>query len=317
MTAEYKFYGWESADVKDKRGLTPRDYYDILSGIWQADTSAPRMRGDWSAENKTLGQCSITSFLLQDIYGGKVYGVPLGDGNFHCYNDVDGCVFDLTSEQFGGARLDYGNCPEQFRQVHFKKEEKRQRYELLKARLFARLADTVYLAPLTSDDRNRFIRDNQEAFNYGALEEFGRRDDHFEEDGEIISRQTIERSIDEGEAYRIMRGDDMVGGVVINVDGGRGDLDLLFVSPKAHSKGIGYAAWCEIERLHPEVKVWETVTPYFEKRNIHFYVNRCGFHIVEFYNSHHPDPHDPETGGENRFEDEENDGMLRFEKRMN
>ena len=29
--------------------------------------------------------------------------------------------------------------------------------------------------------------------------------------------------------------------------------------------------------LHPEVKVWETVTPYFEKRNIHFYVNRCGF----------------------------------------
>ncbi|MBR4255847.1 MAG: GNAT family N-acetyltransferase, partial [Clostridia bacterium] len=110
---------------------------------------------------------------------------------------------------------------------------------------------------MTSDDRDRFIRDNQEAFNYGALEEFGRRDDHFEEDGEIISRQTIERSVDEGEAYRIMRGDDKVGGVVINVDGGRGDLDLLFVSPKAHSKGIGYAAWCEIERLHPEVKVWE------------------------------------------------------------
>jgi hypothetical protein len=101
------------------------------------------------------------------------------------------------------------------------------------------------------------------------------------------------------------------------VDGECGDLDLLFVSPKSHSKGIGYAAWCEIERLHPEVKVWETVTPYFEKRNIHFYVNRCGFHIVEFYNSYHPDPHDPETGGENRFEDEENDGMFRFEKRMN
>ena len=67
------------------------------------------------------------------------------------------------------------------------------------------------------------------------------------------------------------------------------DLDLLFVSPKAHSKGIGYAAWCAVERLHPEVAVWETVTPYFEKRNIHFYVNRCGFHIVEFFNNHHPD----------------------------
>ena len=41
----------------------------------------------------------------------------------------------------------------------------------------------VTLAALTQDDREQFISDNQEAFNYGALEEFGRRDDHFE-DGE-------------------------------------------------------------------------------------------------------------------------------------
>ncbi len=69
---------------------------------------------------------------------------------------------------------------------------------------------------------------------------------------------------------------------------------MLFVSPKEHSKGISYAAWCEVERLHPEVTVWQTVTPYFETRNIHFYVNRCDFHIVEFFNSHHPDPNDPD-----------------------
>ena len=37
-------------------------------------------------------------------------------------------------------------------------------------------------------DREQFIKDNQEAFKYGALEEFGRRDDHFEEGEEIISR---------------------------------------------------------------------------------------------------------------------------------
>lgn len=30
------------------------------------------------------------------------------------------------------------------------------------------------------------------------------------------------------------------------------------------------------------------MTPYFEVRNIHFYVNKCGFHIVEFFNEHHP-----------------------------
>lgn len=172
----------------------------------------------------------------------------------------------------------------------------------------------VKLVPLAFDDREQFILDNQEAFNYGALEEFGRRDDHFEEDGEIISRETIEESIDGGEAYRIWKDGEKVGGVVIKVEGDRGDLDLLFVSPRIHSRGVGYAAWCAVEKIHPEVTVWETATPYFEKRNIHFYVNRCGFHIVEFFNSHHPDPNDPELAQE--FDDQFPDGMFRFEKRM-
>ncbi len=47
----------------------------------------------------------------------------------------------------------------------------------------------VKLVPLVPDDREQFILDNQEAFNYGALEEFGLRDDHFEKDGQIISRK--------------------------------------------------------------------------------------------------------------------------------
>ena len=172
----------------------------------------------------------------------------------------------------------------------------------------------IVLKALTPEDREQFILDNQEAFNYGALEEFGRQDDHFEEEGEIISRETIERSIDGGEAWRIWLDGKKVGGLVLRVEGDRGDLDLLFVSPKAHSKGIGYAAWCAVEQLHPEVKVWETITPYFEKRNIHFYVNRCGFHIVEFFNSRHPDPNDPEAAGQ--MDEQFPDGMFRFEKRM-
>ncbi len=172
----------------------------------------------------------------------------------------------------------------------------------------------ITLVPLAPGDREQFVKDNQEAFNYGALEEFGRRDEHYEEDGEIISRETIENSIDGGEAYRIMQDGKSVGGVVIKVDGDRGDLDLLFVSPRVHSRGIGHAAWCAVEKLHPEVAVWEAVTPYFEKRNIHFYVNRCGFHIVEFFNSRHPDPNDPDTA--EQMEEGFPEGMFRFEKRM-
>ena len=176
----------------------------------------------------------------------------------------------------------------------------------------------ITLTRLTDDDRGQFILDNQRAFKYGALEEFGRRDDHFEEDGEIISRRTIENSIDGGAAYRIREDGRIVGGLVLKIDKKtqHNELELLFVDLEAHSRGIGQAAWEQVERLYPETLVWETCTPYFETRNIHFYVNKCGFHIVEFFNSHHPDPRDPETGEENDYAGEEMDGMFRFEKQM-
>ena len=44
-------------------------------------------------------------------------------------------------------------------------------------------------------------------------------------------------------------------------------------------------------------------------------MNRCGFHIVEFFNSHHPDPNDPDMAAS--MDDQFPDGMFRFEKRMN
>jgi GNAT superfamily N-acetyltransferase len=171
---------------------------------------------------------------------------------------------------------------------------------------------TISLIPLQPDDREQFIRDNQDAFNYGAMEEFDLHDNHIEEGGEIISQATIEESIDNGIAYRIMMDGQPVGGLILKIEGDYGELEILFVSPHAHSKGIGYAAWCAVEKLYPQVKVWQTVTPYFEKRNIHFYVNRCGFHIVEFYNAHHPDPHDSDASHDEQFPD----GMFRFEKHI-
>lgn len=138
----YNFYGWQDADVYPcdpayKNAGTPRDLYDLLDGIWCRKTCAPRMQDEWSEDNKTLGQCSITAFLVQDIYGGKVYGILRPGGNYHCYNDVDGHVFDLTSEQFGeeAALLVYEGNPEQLREVHFAKEEKKLRYEYLRVQV--------------------------------------------------------------------------------------------------------------------------------------------------------------------------------------
>ena len=138
------FYGAGTADVTavndTYHGLkTPVDLYIALRGVWCADTCAPRMRDRWTPGNPTLGQCSITAFLAQDIFGGQVLGVPLGDGNYHCFNEVDGHVFDLTSEQFEGRELVYDGCPPQSRDTHFAKEEKRLRYELLKKKLLETL----------------------------------------------------------------------------------------------------------------------------------------------------------------------------------
>lgn len=132
---KYGFYGWQTAgNVKAKDGSyggrirTPLDLYDALSDLWCADTCAPRMRAEWSRENRTLGQCSITAFLAQDIFGGQVYAMPTDNGGVHCYNVVDGYTFDLTSEQFGdkAAGLCYEGNEIQDRESpgHFGKEEK-------------------------------------------------------------------------------------------------------------------------------------------------------------------------------------------------
>ena len=136
----YAFYGWEHADVPavtdEFKGIrNPRELYDALSGIWCAFTCAPRMRRNWNEDDRTLGQCSITAFLAQDIFGGKVFGVKTENGNIHCYNVVGGCVFDLTSEQFPDTQLCYEGNPEQFREKHFEKIEKWERYVYLKEEL--------------------------------------------------------------------------------------------------------------------------------------------------------------------------------------
>lgn len=166
----------------------------------------------------------------------------------------------------------------------------------------------VTLLPISRDDREKFIADVQTAFSVAAKEEFG------EDVGEVIPRSDIEQSLDAkgAEIYHIVYGEEIVGGtvIVINPVTHRNSLDLLFINTKGHCKGIGFAAWKAIEQLHPETEVWETHTPYFEKRNIHFYVNKCGFHIVEFYNPFHPMPHKPSkevAGGEYFFH---------FEKKM-
>ena len=174
----------------------------------------------------------------------------------------------------------------------------------------------VFLRPLAIEDKEQFILDNQWAFKHGALYEFGERDDHIDEDGEIISRKTIEGCISapDSECYRIIAGGEVAGGIILKIDKEKceGELEILFTLPEQHSKGIGYGAWLAVEEMHPEIKIWRTCTPYFDKRNIHFYVNKCGFQIDEFWCEHFkPSREMPDED----FEDDEGpDEMFSFIK---
>ena len=169
---------------------------------------------------------------------------------------------------------------------------------------------SIRLELLKKEDEEQFIKDNQYAFKYGVEQYFSmsEMEDQYEEEGEIISRETIYNSIHQKGSitYRILNEDKAVGGIIVNIDGDKGELEIFFVNPSCHSKGIGQAAWKEIERIHSTVKVWETVTPCFEKRNIHFYVNKLGFHIIAYYNEHYPESKVPEDMWE----------MCKFRKEM-
>ena len=135
----------------------------------------------------------------------------------------------------------------------------------------------IELRPLDQSEEEIFIRENQAAFDLAATEEFGPQKES------VIDRKTIEECLHGkfAEAFRIVADGKAVGGVVVDIhpDTQCNELNLLYINPDCHSRGIGQAVWRMIEEKYPETKVWETHTPYFEKRNIHFYVNKCGFHI--------------------------------------
>ena len=108
---------------------------DVVTWKGAAGAQDWTLGSNWSTGNPTVGQCSITAFLAQDIFGGQVWGILRPGGTYHCFNIVKGVSFDLTSEQFGVERLDYLSAVPQSRDVHFEKEEKLQRYLTLKAGL--------------------------------------------------------------------------------------------------------------------------------------------------------------------------------------
>ena len=161
------------------------------------------------------------------------------------------------------------------------------------------------LKKIENKDLPAFKYDMQEAFQLGAAA--------WEEDleEEILTESHIDRSLNaKGSiAYKAVVDGELLGGAIIVINGSHGYLDFLYVKSGIQSKGIGHKIWNSIETMHQEVALWETCTPYFDVRNLHFYINCCGFSAVEFYNPKHMDPDAPNG-------DDGKDLFFRFEKNI-
>ncbi len=64
-------------------------------------------------------------------------------------------------------------------------------------------------------------------------------------------------------------------------DDGNNYLGNIFIDSLMQNKGIGCEIWGAIERRYPDTKKWIAETPGFSKRNHNFYINKCGFYLVE------------------------------------
>lgn len=87
-------------------------------------------------------------------------------------------------------------------------------------------------------------------------------------------------------AYKILKDGTTIGVLIlwINNETKQNFLGTVFIEPAMENQGIGRTVWDFVEHEYPDTEVWRTETPIFSHRNHHFYVNKCGFHVVRIDN---------------------------------
>lgn len=106
------------------------------------------------------------------------------------------------------------------------------------------------------------------------------------DDGSLIRKLAI--AMDHS-SYTILLGDRLIGAAVVKLmKEGTGWLELLFIDPAVGSRGLGVQVWRFIVQTFPQVTRWRVETPGYSKRNHYFYMEKCGFTLVEKRNSHIP-----------------------------
>ena len=104
------------------------DLYKILEKSWSKDTCCDTLRELWNEDNPSLGQCAITSLIVNDFCGGKIMRCMCETGS-HYYNLIDNQIVDLTKGQFN--KLPKYDGEERTRDYLLSNEDTKKRYLLL------------------------------------------------------------------------------------------------------------------------------------------------------------------------------------------
>lgn len=90
---------------RDWSKMTPDETWSVLKlssalrSSWSSDTTYPDDAGAWTARTPSLGQCAVTSLVVQEVLGGTIHR----NGRHHHYwNQLPSdALVDFTHEQFG------------------------------------------------------------------------------------------------------------------------------------------------------------------------------------------------------------------------
>ncbi len=81
------------------------------------------------------------------------------------------------------------------------------------------------------------------------------------------------------DCYVILPGEEMVGGIMVNVGGSHGIVERIFVDPDHHRKGIGSKAMELVMERYPDVSLWTLGSPEWNTRTERFF-EKFGFKQV-------------------------------------
>lgn len=112
---------------------------NIIKKYWTDKTSNS---SNWNENQPSIGQCAITSIIVQELLGGEIAKIKTFDGLSHYFNIIDGVVQDLTKDQFE-YDVDYINFRTVDKKYILSFKDTQRRYEILSNSFYNEINKTL------------------------------------------------------------------------------------------------------------------------------------------------------------------------------